>query len=337
MNIKQSKNFPEFRQDIVSGDWILVSPFLKKKPLFFKPNVVRALPKSHCPFEGKKLSDQKELLLWLPKPGKNKLEDWWIRIFPNRYPVVLPEPAMPRTITEAIYNKKTGVGFQEVVVTRDHDRPIGDMTEKEVTLLLEAYTARFQALQNEPSVEYILIFHNAGPRAGSTVPHPHSQILAIPIIPPDVARSISSSLAYYEAHGRCAHCSIIRHEKRKKIRVIYENDLFIVIAPYASHASFEMRIFPKVHEAHFEVIDAKQTILLARAMSFVFRGLKTKLKNPDFNFFIHTAPPKSKDYQYHWHIEIIPRIVIKGGVELGIGMDIIKVPPEEAAQFLRGK
>ncbi len=335
--MKQNKPIIEFRQDAVSGDWVLISSTLKKKPFFFKHNNARALPRSLCPFEGRRLRDQKKLLLWLPKPGKNDIEDWWIRIFPNRFPVVAAGSICPPLEGSRLGQKKIGIGFQEVVITRDHDRPIGAMNEKEIALLLEAYTIRFQALQNEPCVEYILIFHNAGPRAGATVPHPHSQILAVPIVPPDVARSIRGSKAYYEAHRQCVHCSIIRKEKREKHRVIYENDLFIVMAPYASHASFEVRIFPKIHEAHFEVIDARQIAQLSRAMAFVFKRLKNKLKNPDFNFFIHTAPPKAKEYHYHWHIEIIPRIVILGGVELGIGMDIIKVPPEEAAELLREK
>jgi len=335
--MKRNNPIVEFRRDAVSGDWVLVSSTLQKKPFFFKRNGARALPRSLCPFEGRRLLDQKELLLWLPKPGKNKIEDWWIRIFPNRFPVVTPGSICPLLEGSLLGHKKIGVGFQEVVITRDHHRPLGVMSEKEIALLLEAYTIRFQALQNEPCVEYILIFHNAGPLAGATVSHPHSQILAVPIIPPDVARSIRGSKLYYETHRQCVHCGIVRKEKREKCRVIYENDLFIVIAPYASHASFEMRIFPKVHEAHFEVIDSKQIAQLSQAMSFVFQRLKTKLKNPDFNFFIHTAPPKAKEHHYHWHIEVIPRIAIQGGVELGIGMDIIKIPPEEAAQLLKEK
>ncbi len=331
-----NKDKIEFRKDPVSGDWVLVSPKAKKKPVFFRQDRYVPLPKSACPFEGRRLLEQGEPLLWLPKPGKNDIKDWWVQIFSNRYPVVKASRICPPLETDGMYDYKEGVGFQEVVLTRDHARPIGLMEKKEIELIIEAYMTRFQALQNESCVEYVFIFHNSGASAGATVPHPHSQILAMPIIPPDVAKSLAYSRSYHTKHSRCVHCDIIKLELKKKIRVIFENESFVAVAPYASHVSFEIRIFPKKHEAHFEAIDSKQLSDFAEAMAFVFSRLHSKIKNPDYNFFIHTAPPKGKDFRhYHWHMEILPRISVWGGVELGVGIDIIKISPEEATKILR--
>ncbi len=330
------KDITEFRKDIVSGDWVLISSQIQKKPIFFKVNNVKPLPKSLCPFEDKRLSEQEDPLLWLPRPGKNDSKDWWVQIFSNKYPVVVGSKICPPLKSYGAYQYKAGVGFQELVLTRDHKRPMGQMTQKEIELVIEAYKTRFQALRNEPCVEYILIFHNSGPKAGATVPHPHSQILALPIIPPDVARSLIGSGDYFRKHKKCVHCDIITGELKKRVRVIFENKFFVAIAPYASRTTFEVRIFPKIHESHFEALDALHSSDLAMALLFIFRQIRNKMKNPDYNFFIHTAPPKGKNFHhYHWHIEVLPRLAIFGGVELGVGIDILKVSPEAAAQILK--
>ncbi len=326
----------EFRKDLVSGDWVLVSTKIQKKPVFFKNSSAKALPKSKCPFDNPATSNQEDILLWLPRPGKNEFKNWWVQIFPNKYPVVSPSRICPILEFNGPYQHKDGVGFQEVVVTEDHSRHLSKMTNQEIELLLEAFTARYQALRAEPCVEYILIIHNHGPSAGATVPHPHSQILAIPIIPPDVSRSLNGSRIYFTKHRRCVHCDLLKWELKEKKRIIYENKLFLAMAPYASKANFEIRIFPKLHESRFEVIDQKQKDALAETMRVIFSRIDKKLNNPDYNFFIHTAPPKDRNSKhYHWHMEILPRTATWGGFELGAGVEVVKVSPEEAAKILR--
>ncbi|HEY4521630.1 MAG TPA: galactose-1-phosphate uridylyltransferase [Candidatus Paceibacterota bacterium] len=330
------KNTVEFRKDIVSGEWVLISSDLTKKPLFFKKSPAKPLPKSKCPFENPVTSGNEKVLLWYPKPGKNDTKDWWTMIFSNKYPVVFYSKICPIIDKNGIYEKIQGVGFQEVVVTRDHDRHFGKMNTNEIEVLIEAYVARFQALLSEECVEYILIMHNHGPASGASVPHPHSQILAIPLVPPDVASSILGSKKYFQEHKRCAHCDIIKFDIKEKKRIVYENKHFIVIAPYASKMSFETRIYPKIHESRFEAIDINQRQNLADAMKFIFSKFETNLNNPDYNMVVHTAPPKNRDAgHYHWHVEILPRVGIWGGLELGTGIDVVKIPPEEAAKILR--
>ena len=199
-----------------------------------------------------------------------------------------------------------------------------------------AYRERYLSLAKDKCVKYISIFHNHGKEAGSTVPHLHSQILALPIVPPDVSHSINGSRRYFHEYKKCIHCEMLRQEAKEKKRIIYENKDAIVIIPFASKVNFEMRIFPKKHSAYFEEMSDSELLSFADAMRFVFSGIYKKLKDPAFNFFIHTAPSgKNHDYNhYHWHMEILPRFGITGSLELGTGLSIISVAPEEAALIL---
>ena len=132
------KSVIEFRKDLVSGDWVLVSTGIRKKPVFFKRSKESPLPKSQCPFDDIKKSKQEKILLWMPKPGYKDLKDWWIQIFPNKYPVVASSRICPLLEKCGIHEKKIGVGFQEVVVTRSHERHFALMSFGELNLVLEA-------------------------------------------------------------------------------------------------------------------------------------------------------------------------------------------------------
>lgn len=329
-------NMIEFRKDVVSGDWVLISSKLQKKPIFFGRADSKPLPKSRCPFEDPQKGGHGEILLWLPKCGKNDFKDWWLQVLKNKFPVIETKKVCSPVFKRGNFEFTPGNGFQELVVMRDHGRPFGLMSKDEIELILEAYTIRYHALCLEPCVEYILILHNSGPRAGASVPHPHSQIFAIPIIPPDVSRSLTGSANYYHENKRCVHCDMLKWETAKKERIVYQNDSVVAFAPYASKVSYEVRIFPKKHEARFEMIDRQQKSDLAEAMRTVFSRMYKTLKNPDYNFFIHTAPPKERDKKhYHWHVEILPRVAIWGGLELGAGIEVVKVSPEETAKILK--
>jgi len=331
-----NKNLIEFRKDLVSGDWVLISSTLQKKPVFFDNADSRPLPKSKCPFEDPQKSGHNELLMWLPKPGKNDFKNWWVQALKNKFPVIETNKVCYPVYKRDNFEFTPGNGFQELIIMRDHNKPFGRMTKEEIEIILDAYTIRYHELRLEPCVEYILILHNSGFRAGASVPHPHSQIFAIPIIPPDVSRSLVGSANYYRKNKRCVHCDMLKWETGKKERIIFQNGLFVALAPYASKAAYEVRIFPKKHEARFEVIDQEQKRDLAEAMREVFSRIYKNLKNPDYNFFIHTAPPKVSDKgYYHWHMEILPRVAVWGGLELGAGIEVVKVAPEEAAKLLR--
>ena len=229
-----------------------------------------------------------------------------------------------------------GIGAHEVVVPRSHSKFISQMSPKEVELIIRAYQDRFLAHVKDTCTRYVLIFHNHGAAAGASIWHPHSQIIALPIIPPDLYRSVSGSKRYHIEYGQCVHCQMVRIELQKKDRFIYRNKGFAVIAPFASRVSFEMRIFPIRHKAYFQNITPQERLLLADALVVALGSMRKVLKDPAFNFFIHTAPVvRGKFDFYHWHLEILPKTAHLAGVELGSGIEVVSVAPERAASLLR--
>ncbi len=332
MALKNKSRSPEFRQDLVSGDWILLAP--KRGERFeYKPRAPMELAISKCPFENPpKFHNKPPVLVYRNKKG----DDWFLQIIPNKYPAVEEGKCRPAE-KNGFHKTRAGVGFHDIVIYRDHNRYLADMTVEEIEKILSAFRERYIDLAANKCVEYISIFHNHGIEAGSTVPHPHSQILALPIVPPDVSHSLRGSRRYFDEHKKCVHCQMIAQELKEKKRVVYKDDGIVVIAPFASRSNFELRIFPKKHSAYFEKIGDREQVHLAAAMRFVFSKIYKKLGDPAFNFFIHTAPTiKGRDYgHYHWHMEILPKFSTYGGFELGTGMDIIAVAPERAAEILK--
>ena len=326
-----------FRKDIVSGDWILIAPSIKKKPNFFGKSSKRPnAPQGSCPFEDPQKAGHGKPIYWLSKAGAGEKDpaSWFVQAIPNKFPVLTEQKACPVVLSEGPYKTMKGVGFQEIVITRDHERSLGFMNNDEISLVVKTYIERYKALKKEKCVEYILIFHNNGPTAGASVGHPHSQIFALPIVPTDVSRSLAGSEKYFSKHKICVHCAVIKKELKDAKRVIYENKNFVVLCPYASKVSFEIRLFPKLHSPNFERLRGEESEEFVDALFATFSKLKNAMNDPDYNFFIHTSPVKGTGH-YHWHMEILPRTSIWAGFELGTGIEILKVLPEDAARILK--
>jgi len=333
--IISSKNASELRQDLVSGDWVAIATARAKRPNAFIEKKKRKFlqSKSACPFE--QLLSPRELVY--ARDGREAADDWWIQAVPNKYPAFTRGAcATPHTAGPYVWTE--GVGFHEVIITRDHTRAIARMRQDEVEQIIRVYQERMLAMYRDDCVKYVSIFHNHGSQAGATISHPHSQIIALPVVPPDVARSIRGSADYFHQHTACVHCAMIAYERKAGERLIYENDYCLVLAPYASKTAFELRIFPKKHRARFEEVVAEERVSVADALRVSLAKLAGGLKDPDYNFFFHTAPVgagKEEFGHYHWHIEIIPKTAIWAGFEIGTGIEISAIAPEDAAAFLR--
>lgn len=343
-NLQSLDHSPELRQDFVSGDWILLAKARRLRPhQLQRIHALAIAPKSNCPFEDPQKSTNGQPLLWFGTPsqkGKSKnslFKDWFVQIVKNKYPALTHHlKKCPLLLRDGIYTKMSGMGFHEVIITRPHARSLSHFSVKEAELVVRAYQKRMSDLFKEKCLKYILVFQNHGEEAGASVFHPHSQLMALPIVPPDVGRSLDGAWKFYHRHGKCAHCLIVSQELKQKVRVVYRNNSFVVLAPYASHTSFELRIFPLQHQARFETISARDRMFCADALTTALRKLYKGLKNPPYNFFIHTAPRDPKHFKYyHWHIEILPKMSKLAGVELGTGIEIIAISPEEAADYLR--
>ena len=188
-------------------------------------------------------------------------------------------------------------------------------------------------------MRYILIFHNSGRDAGASLYHPHSQIISMPILPPDVSRSINGSHNFYKEHKERVYDVLMKWEKEHGNRIIYENDLFLAFCPFVSKTPYEVRIFSRDSHAHFEKMPDEFDKYLEDVLLAVLKKIKKSLGDPPYNLFIHTAPAEtdleSVHEFYSWHIEILPKVKITAGFEIGTGVDINMVDPDQAAELLR--
>lgn len=337
-------DFSELRQDLVSGEWVIVATGRGKRPSQFADTKIKGKEKkSLCPFDDPQESGNGAPLLWFVAPGVRKsqedidLDDWFLQVVPNKYPMLQHDHrTCPVVSIDGLETRMEGGGFHEVVITRPHNRSLADMKPEEVELVVRAYQERIHEISAEKCIKYMLVFHNHGSIAGASIAHPHSQLVALPIIPRDVNISLNNSKQYHKKNKECVHCVMIAWEKKKKSRIIYENKKFIAFVPYAPSMSFEIRIFPKAHDTRFENISTKDRLFFADALQQSLKGLKKGLKDVPYNFYIHTAPlGKNKYDHYHWHLEILPKTNTPAGVELGTGMEVVSIAPEIAAEHIR--
>ncbi len=323
----------ELRFDPVSQGWVVIATGRAKKPEQF----VKPKEESHGVGEEDPcfFCDLKTQLP--PKLLKGEGDNWKIAVVPNKYPAFtccfsLDEQEI------GPYKKINGLGFHEVVITRDHQKHIGQFTVEEVKELVDVYQERYLELMKEKFINYISIFHNHGYAAGASVAHPHSQIIATPVIDPGLSDSLDGSEKYFHQHERCIHCDMIAEDLKDGRRIIFENEKFVALCPFASKVAFEMRIYPKEHHAFFEQLGNEEKAQFAEALSAAMKMIDAALQDPPYNFFIHTAPCNGKEYEhYHWHWECFPKTSVWAGFELSTGIEISVIEPEKAAEFLRSK
>lgn len=323
----------ELRQDIVSGDWIVISPTRAKKPeQLLKQEKRIKTPIKKCPFENPQKSGNKEPLL-IYKKGRN----WEIQVIENKYPAFIHRNVCAETFHHGPYPIIEGVGHHEIVITKNHYKKFSYLDKNTANLVFQVFQKRYKTLAKDSCVSYISTFHNWGPKAGASIYHPHYQIIAIPVVPPDISHSLDGSARFYQKNKKCVHCAMIDWEKKYKKRIIYKNKGAIVFAPFISREPFELRVFPKKHLPYFENASNDELRFIVDALQTALRKVERRLKDPDYNFFIHTSPVKNKkQYEhYHWHIEILPKISISAGFELGTGIEITAVDPDEAAKILK--
>ncbi|MBI4993875.1 DUF4921 family protein [Candidatus Wolfebacteria bacterium] len=317
----------ELRQDLVSGDWIVIAPARAKRPEKLKTEKRVRAPVKNCPFED------------LQKSGHHppKLSYDNVVVVENKYPAFDHINICAELDKRGPYSIMSGIGHHDMVITRDHHKNFSKLSKKIANLVFKAFTDYYKLLANDYCLAYVAIFHNWGAKAGASIYHPHYQIISLPIVPPDVEHSYEGSFDYYKKHKKCVHCVMVDFEKKEKKRVVYENKSAVVLAPFVSREPFELRIFSKKHLPYFE--DTPQEIMsdIVDALQKALCRIENRLADPDYNFFIHTSPLKDKKKysHYHWHIEILPKTNISAGFELSTGVEINAVDPDEAAKILK--
>jgi UDPglucose--hexose-1-phosphate uridylyltransferase len=332
--VNTNKKISELRQDLVSGDWVVIATARGKRPDDFvsqKREMIEEDPNKTCFLCHPEETEQEaDTLIYNTENG-----DWSLRVFPNKFPA-FQRAGEIRHFEEGPYFGMDSVGYHELIVPRDHKKQIALMNKMEVAEILDAYQERYIDLMNQKSVNYIEIFHNHGKEAGATAVHPHSQLVAIPVISPYVKLELDGAEEYYKTNKDCVFCAMAQWEAESQDRVIFENEEFIVFCPFASRAAFETWVVPKKHKPYFERMSDKEKIQAAEALQATLGKIYKALDDPAYNFYIHTSPCDGKDYpHYHWHIEILPRTSIWAGFELSTGIEVSSIEPEKAAEYLR--
>jgi UDPglucose--hexose-1-phosphate uridylyltransferase len=325
----------EFRRDPIIGRWVIISSERGRRPNSYIKEQ-DAHKDGPCPFcAGNEKLTPPEILRFQYEPQDSKFP-WGVRVVSNKFPALAVEGNLDRK-GEGMYDKMNGVGAHEVIIeTPEHDKKISDMHPKHIENIIWAYKERIIDLKRDFRLEYILIFKNQGQAAGATLSHPHSQLIATPVVPKRVIEEVRGAKSYFENKERCPFCDIIAQEMADTKRIVAENDAFIAFCPFASRFPFEVWIMPKNHSSNFEYITREDAAHLSMMMKDVLSKLSQVLDNPSYNYIIHNAPLKDNNLaHFHWHIEIMPKLTQVAGFEWGTGFYINPTPPEEAAQFLR--
>jgi UDPglucose--hexose-1-phosphate uridylyltransferase len=327
---------PELRKDPVVGRWVIISTERARRPSDFagQPVTPAGGPCVFC--EGHEAGTPPEILAGRPGGAAPNGPGWTWRVVPNRFPALRIEGEL-EPAGDGVFDRMNGVGAHEVVIeTPEHGASFATLSTDALADVLRAYRERLADLKKDPRFQYVLIFKNHGESAGASLEHPHSQLIATPIIPVMVAEELAGAARYWELKERCVWCDVLRQEARGGRRVVLEVDGFVALAPFAPRFPFETWVLPARHRAAFEESDPAELRALATLLGEFFRRMGRVLGDPPFNFMLHTAPLRAPELpSFHWHLEIIPKLTRVAGFEWGSGFFINPVPPEDAAEALR--
>ena len=338
---------PELRKDPLIGRWVIIATERAKRPVDFITSQEEITPPEACPFcEGREGETQAEIAA-VRRPGAPKNgPGWGVRVIPSIKPVLRIEGELNRR-GKGMFDVMDGIGAHEIIVeTPHHVANAADLPVEQVKLGLQAATTRIIDLEKDRRFRYVLWFKNYGSTAGAgRVQHSRSQLIATPVTPLRVKEELVGARRYFEDKERCLVCDILRQEREMKSRVVIDSTHIVALAPFASRFPFEVWIAPKRHHCDFARMSAEELADLAHVFKQVLMRLKVSLNDPPYNALLHTAPfrhPRAKagywrtiTEDYHWHLELIPRLTRVAGFEWGSGFYINPTPPEEAAKYLR--
>ncbi len=331
---------PELRQDPATREWVIISKERAKRPHdFIQESEEPALPEydAECPFCAGNESMTPPEILGYRSGGEPNGPNWWVRVIPNKFAALIPEGSLERQKEEGFFRKMDGVGYHEVIIeTPIHNLHMAHMEDKQVEEILLAYRERYLALREDPKVRVILIFKNHGRGAGTSLEHPHSQLVATSIVSSEIRMKLEKATSYYDDNGSCVYCDMMKQSLKSGKRIVLETEKFVVFHPFASRVPFQTIIISKEHQASFGLITLNDLKEFAHILKTVLAKLHRGLGNPDFNFIVHTAPVKDEQEDfYHWHLQIFPRLTTRAGFEMGSGIYINTAMPEETAAFMR--
>lgn len=337
----------ELRHDPISKRWVIIAKERSRRPEDFLSPIEPHHEPKFCPFcPGSEDKTPPEIAALRPPGGGANGPGWSVRVIPNKYPALSIEGDLERK-GEGLYDRLHGIGAHEVIIeSPSHLLHLGDMEAAHLESVLRVCQDRMRDLHRDPRFKYVLLFKNHGAAAGATLPHPHLQLIATPITPRAISVELESAREHFHLKERCLFCDILSQEIAAKERIVSLDEHFAVVTPYASRFPFELMLIPRRHHHNLAEEPAAVLAALARCLRDTMARLKSVLRDPPYNFVFHTCPNtetliRRRNYwdtlsaDFHWHMEILPRLTRVAGFEWGSGFYINPTSPEEAAAFLR--
>ncbi len=325
---------PELRKDPIIDRWVVLASARKSRPTDFLSTETETDSRT-CPFcPGNEDNTPPEVFALRPDSSSPNTDGWTVRVVPNKF-AGLESGEIIEATNQGLYQSMPGVGFHEVIIeSPDHRIALENLSSAQMTACFSTFKQRILTLQQNPIIQYVLIFKNHGRAAGATLSHGHCQLIALPLVPELLQREIKASRHHHQNTGRCLYCDLIQEEKQQNLRWVSENDAFVAFCPYAPRFPYETWILPKTHQAAYE----KEIDYTAFSSIYkdVLLRIQTILPMAPHNFVLHTAPDPNKDnFYYHWHLEILPKVTQLAGFEFGTGAFLNHTSPEDAAELLR--
>lgn len=312
MSIKKS----ELRKDYIQEKYVLIAPLRSGRPH------QAAVPSDACPlirpedspFSPHNINHEQPLAMVGSK------RRWKVFVVHNKFPAVT-------------LNNPKAYGEHEVVIeTPNPNVHLEDLPTSHVADILSVYARRTAALTTNPRLHYVLIFKNSGGRAGASLCHAHSQIFATEFIPPHILDKSHRTQIYRAKHGTCVYCQVITRERQSR-RFVWEDKNVVAFCPYASMHNYEVWILPKRHRDNITLLNQAERVSWAHIMKRLLFTINHKLLLP-YNYYFHQL---IDDPDQHLYMKLIPRGSAWAGVEIGSGLIINPIPPEEAAKFYRAQ
>lgn len=329
----------ELRRDPITGHWVVIA-----EGRSLRPNEYAASPPpgsaEDCPFcEGQESRTPPEVAAVRPKGSRPGGPGWSVRAIPNKFPTLVPDSPPPAGSGPLpSHEARPGHGYHEVIIVSPRHLPaLPFLPDEQVQSVVRMFRDRVRELESRPKISGVVLFENYGPESGGTLVHPHAQVVATPVVPPLVAEEADSMRRYSSAHSdRCLLESVAAEERRTKTRVLVDDGVFLAVAPFASGHPYEILLMPERHSASITEATDAELARLAQLLPALLRTQFAVVPSLSYNYFVHVAPvPKSSHPEFHWHIEIVPRLVRPDGFELGSGILVNPVSPEAAASALR--
>jgi len=329
---------PELRKDPVSGQWVIVRTERPYRPEDFRPVAMLRAHASCALCEGNEQETPPELLGYRPGgDGRPNGPGWRVRVVPNKFPSLRIEGDLERR-GHGVYDLMNGVGAHELIVESPrHGDSLATLSIAALEDVVHAVQERMLDLRRDTRFRSIVVFRSTREGALAPVEHPHSEILATPTVPPDLGHELVHARTYFDYRERCLFCDILQQEGDEARRVVVESDHVVALVPFAARTPFEVWILPRRHVPGYEQVTGAERRDLARVLKRVAQRVHGLLDAPQMASVLHSAPFGDGDVSFfHWHLELTPRVVAPGFLATGSGFPVNPLPPEDAAQFLRG-